>query len=201
MKRLSILLAAALLLAGLASVVSVNDPWPSGNSKAAVSLGKPAAATGGACGGLSWFDDPGLSYPNGDYKATTGGNYTNLNTGHSAHLNFDIQSWRLTGAGGGFIAGHCYRRDRISVWTSDGWSGNLWMHARVWANSGGSCTQLVYDYWPPSQYANSSEWYTPWYDYSGCGGPNADGYGFGSDSSWTPQPAWNSVPYAYAGLP
>lgn len=157
----------------------------------------PAAATGGACGGLSWFDDPGLKYSNGDYKATSGGNFIDTNQGITTHLNFDIQSWRLTGAGGGFIAGHCYRRTRISEWIADGTVANLWMHARVWANQNGQCTQLVYDQWPPGETKNSSEWYTPWYDYSGCGGPNSDGWGFASGFYFNPSP----VPYAYAGLP
>jgi hypothetical protein len=153
----------------------------------------------GACGPNSWLDTSGLSYSNSDYKATRGADFSDYGARKTTHMNFDIQSWRLTGSGGGFISGHCYRRVRISEWTDDQSPGTLWMHIRVWANHNGQCVQLVYDYWPPGQSnVNSSEWKSPWFDYSGCGGPNADGWGFGSDLFWQNNP--NSVPYAYANL-
>src|SRR5690348_14638114 len=98
MRRLALLLLAVVSLSGIMVVTAT-----------------PAAATGGACGGTSWAtDDPGLRYSNGDYKQTRGGDFYNANTGQNMFLKFDIQSWRLTGTGGGNLAGHCYRRTRIS---------------------------------------------------------------------------------------
>lgn len=164
---------------------------------AILAVPRPAAATGGACG--NWFDNPGTVYSNGDYRAAAGGNFWDSYAGRYTHLNIDIQSWRYTGTGSdGFISGHCYRQSRASVWVDDGDYGTLYMHHRTWANLG-TCAQLVSDYWTGGTWGGAQEHYSGWWDYSGCGGPNTDVWGFGKNPDWTPYYP-DSVPSPYTNL-
>jgi hypothetical protein len=166
----------------------------------AVAIPHPAAATGGACGGASWFDNPGTVYSNGDYRANAASNFYDSYQGRYTHLNGDLQSWRYTGTGSdGFISGHCYRQLRFSVWVDDGSYGLLWIHQRTWANSGGLCGQLVSDYWTGGTWGGGQEHYSGWWDYSGCGGPQGDGWGFGKNADWTPYYP-SSVPSPYVNF-
>jgi hypothetical protein len=158
-------------------------------------VAQPAHASGGACGGATWLDNPGTVYDNGDYRASAGSNFYDNWQGKYTHLNADIRSWRYTSTGSdGWPAGRCLRRIRVSGWVDDGSYGTVWLTWREWV-----CGTLVENGTSTQTFAGGQERFIGWTDYSGCGGPSADVNFHGRNADWTPYYP-SEVPSPYINL-
>ncbi len=164
-------------------------------SGVALATPRQAHAAGGACGGATWFDSPGTVYDNGDYHAAAGGQFYDNWQGKYTHLDVDIRSWRYTTTGSdGWPAGHCLRDVRWSGWVDDGSYGSDWLNYRMWV-----CGSSVILGGTGSNFEGGHELQSGWWDYSGCGGPQADDSYHGVNADWTPYYP-GAVPSPYENL-